>query len=352
MQGYGSAWGDQPYQSRQGFRMLGNHRFLDLARERYVAFDLETTGFHPRSCRIIEIGAVRVVRGKVDAEFDMLVDPECGIPPRITELTGINQMMVQGQPVIREALGKFLEFAGSDILVAHNADFDLSFVRYWAGQTGLRMAGSYADSLEIAREYWPETASHKLQDMARLIGYQVTGAHRSVDDCLTLKALIDAAMKRSGRDDGQTVPEAHRAAVQMLTAAEAEDPLLMSVDCRYVPQFAGIGNLWQLRAVIRKAWCRESSASPESWSEEQPWTGEEDVTARLVYDMCGCGIVKTQKGYANRIGNQCRNVASNEEETEYSILEVSSQVCGTGRDYERYRSLQRRIKQILAGAGR
>ena len=143
---------DQPYMSRQGFRMLGNHRFLEMAQDRYVAFDLETTGFHPRSCRILELGAVRVVRGRVEAEFDMLVDPECAIPDRITELTGINQMMVMGQPLIGEALEAFLDFAGRDPLIAHNADFDLSFLKHWTGVSGLAMPDTYADSLEIARD--------------------------------------------------------------------------------------------------------------------------------------------------------------------------------------------------------
>lgn len=339
---------DQPYMSRQGFRMLGNHRFLEMAQDRYVAFDLETTGFHPRSCRILELGAVRVVRGRVEAEFDMLVDPECAIPDRITELTGINQMMVMGQPLIGEALEAFLDFAGRDPLIAHNADFDLSFLKYWTGVSGLAMPDTYADSLEIAREYWPETVSHKLQDMARLIGYTVTGAHRSVDDCLTLKALIDAAMKRAGMSN--PVPEAHRRAIAHIMRGRVRDPWLEGIACIYVPQFAGIENLWQLRAVMEKAWCRESSAAPEKWTDQAPWTGQADVTARLVYSMCGGGIVRTGSGYANVIGSMCRDILTNETVAGPGKPCDAKMLCGTGSDYERFRALQRNIRRLLTGA--
>ena len=94
----------------------------------YVVFDLETTGFSPDQCRIIEIGAVRVEKGRITQRFSSFVNPEVPIPFRIEELTGINDNMVLDAPTIDRILPEFMEFCDGCAMVAHNASFDMSFI--------------------------------------------------------------------------------------------------------------------------------------------------------------------------------------------------------------------------------
>ena len=94
----------------------------------YVVFDLETTGFSPHQNKIIEIGAVKVVKGQVVDTFSEFVNPQVPIPYQIENLTGINDRMVMDAPVIEEILPRFMAFCTGSVMVAHNADFDMSFI--------------------------------------------------------------------------------------------------------------------------------------------------------------------------------------------------------------------------------
>lgn len=93
-----------------------------------MVFDLETTGFSPDKNKIIEIGAVKVVHGEITERFSTFVNPEVPIPYRIEELTSIRDDMVIDAPKIETILPQFMEFCGDAIMVAHNADFDMSFI--------------------------------------------------------------------------------------------------------------------------------------------------------------------------------------------------------------------------------
>ena len=94
----------------------------------YVVFDLETTGFSTAANKIIEIGAVKVLNGKITDKFSTFVNPEVPIPYKIEELTSINDNMVLDAPTIEEILPKFLEFSEGCVMVAHNASFDMGFI--------------------------------------------------------------------------------------------------------------------------------------------------------------------------------------------------------------------------------
>ena len=95
---------------------------------RFIAFDLETTGFLPGMDQITEIGAVRFENGQVDAVFSTLVNPRKPIPEIVTKITGITDEMVKDAPLIDSLLESFAEFCGNDIIVAHNAPFDVQFL--------------------------------------------------------------------------------------------------------------------------------------------------------------------------------------------------------------------------------
>ena len=109
----------------------------------YVVFDIETTGFHPSKNKIIEIGAVKVVNGEITDRFSEFINPRVPIPFTIERLTGINDAMVCDAPGVEEILPKFLSFCEGCVLVAHNASFDTSFIRYNAEQLGIEFPPTY-----------------------------------------------------------------------------------------------------------------------------------------------------------------------------------------------------------------
>ena len=148
----------------------------------FVVFDLETTGFSPMSCQIIEIGAVRVEDGKIVERFSTFVNPKVPIPFRIEQLTSINDSMVMDAPVIEEVLPKFLEFCSGAVMVAHNADFDMSFVEFNCDRLGIPHDFTYIDTVGMARFLLPSLNRFKLDTVAKALEIPLGHHHRAVDD--------------------------------------------------------------------------------------------------------------------------------------------------------------------------
>ncbi len=148
----------------------------------YVVFDLETTGFLFEKNNIIEIGAVKVENGVITDKFSSYVNPNEPIPFRIEQLTGINDSMVADAPAIAEVLPKFLEFCEGSVLVAHNADFDIGFVRANAERLGIAFDPTYLDTVALARVLLPNLAKYKLDNVAKALGVTLENHHRAVDD--------------------------------------------------------------------------------------------------------------------------------------------------------------------------
>lgn len=148
----------------------------------FVIFDIETTGFSPIANRIIEIGAVKIKNGKEESTFSAFVNPDVPIPYRIEKLTGISDNMVLDAPMIREVLPKFLEFCGDSILVAHNANFDMSFILENARKQKIPTDFTYVDTVGIARMLLPGQSKHTLDAVAKTLGVSLENHHRAVDD--------------------------------------------------------------------------------------------------------------------------------------------------------------------------
>lgn len=166
--------------------------------EDYVVLDLETTGLDPKWDEIIEIGALRVRGGVVEATYQSLVNPKCEIDSFITELTGITNEMLLDAPEIGAVLPAFREFIGEDIVMGHNVNFDVNFLYDRSEKLGLEpFSNDFVDTMRISRRLYREERHHRLIDMAqRLCGFKEDDtAHRALSDVEVTKACYDTMIR-------------------------------------------------------------------------------------------------------------------------------------------------------------
>ena len=159
--------------------------------QEFVVFDLETTGLSFHEDRITEIGAAIYKDGKMERRFQTFVDPERPLPARIVELTGITDDMLRGAPKLEEAIPAFLEFCGDRPLAAHNADFDVSFVKAACQTLGREFEPTYIDTLVLAQSLLPGLNRHKLNVVADALGLPDFNHHRAVDDAMTVGYMLE-----------------------------------------------------------------------------------------------------------------------------------------------------------------
>jgi DNA polymerase-3 subunit epsilon len=167
----------------------------------FTVVDLETTGGSHRDCAITEIGAVKVCGGEVLGEFQTLVNPAQSIPPFIAVLTAITDSMVAGAPRLVDALPAFLEFARGTVLVAHNAPFDLGFLRAGCEELGvLWPAFDSLDTARLARRVLTrdEAPNCKLSSLAQLFRTTTTPDHRALHDARATVDVLHALIGRLG----------------------------------------------------------------------------------------------------------------------------------------------------------
>ena len=148
----------------------------------YCVLDLETTGLSFRTEKITEVGIMKVKNGEVIDEFSCFVNPEKPIPQKVVEVTNITDDMVKDAETIDKVFPKILEFVGDSILVAHNADFDIGFLKYNASQLGYELNNTYLDTLRLAKSLFPDFKKYKLGFIADKLGIVVEVAHRALDD--------------------------------------------------------------------------------------------------------------------------------------------------------------------------
>ena len=174
--------------------------------ETYIIFDIETTGLKPDTEAITEIGAVKLMDGKVVDTFSKFVNPQKPIPPEITNLTGISDDMVKDAPNIDEILPKFLEFCGKNTVVAHNATFDVSFITAAATRLGLEFENKVLDTVMLSKTLFPEEKKHNLEVLCQRLGVSLQNHHRALDDALATKdAFVKMMEMKEKRED--LIPE-------------------------------------------------------------------------------------------------------------------------------------------------
>ena len=175
-------YGVEGYLVNNGMPVVLNENGKSTLDDTYVVFDLETTGFSSKNDKIIEIGAVKIKEGYIVDRFSEFVNPEMRIPYNITELTSITDEMVENAETIEKILPKFLEFCKDSVIVAHNAGFDVGFIKKNARDIGEEFDYPVLDTVPLARYLYPELKKVKLNIVAKHLGVSLENHHRAVDD--------------------------------------------------------------------------------------------------------------------------------------------------------------------------
>lgn len=228
---------------------------------RYIIFDLETTGLSAATERIIEIGAVKVENGEISESFDLFVDPEKTITPEITRLTSITNEMVAGAPKEADALEQFFRFCdGCDILVAHNADFDMGFLRAAIRRCGREEDPVQIDTLVMARAMYPELKKHKLDTIAERLGVTQKHHHRADDDARVLAEIFLKMVQKLVEDAGITkVMDINHSMGQQNTAKTHPYHIVLLVQNQ-----TGLKNLYKIISASHLEYFQKKPRIPKS----------------------------------------------------------------------------------------
>ena len=163
--------------------MITNPKDKKIDEEEFVVFDIETTGLNSHTNKIIEIGAVKIKSGRIIDRYSQLINPGISIPYHITEITSITNEQVANQPKIDEVIGKFVDFIGDAVLVAHNAPFDMGFIKRDIKEyLNIDLENSVIDTLQMARDLFPDFKKYGLGDLNKSLGLALEKHHRAVDD--------------------------------------------------------------------------------------------------------------------------------------------------------------------------
>ena len=206
----------------------------------YCVFDLETTGISHITEKITEVGIIKIKNGEVIDTFECFVNPEKPIPQKVVEVTHITDDMVKDAETIDKVMPKILEFMGDSVLVAHNADFDIGFMKYNCEKLGLKLDNTYIDTLRLARAMFPEFTKYKLGIIAEKLGIKVDVAHRALDDVKTLVAVFKEMIERAKEKKAKIIDDFDN---------------VFEADCRKLPSYhaiilaqnyVGLKNLYKL----------------------------------------------------------------------------------------------------------
>lgn len=228
--------------------------------EEVIVFDIETTGLSAQTCKITEIGAVRVQNGEVKEVYNSLVNPGEPIPEEIVRLTGITDEMVQDARTIDAVLPEFLAFVGDRMLIAHNAGFDISFIRRAAEELGLPFNNSYLDTVSMSRYVNPDLNRHKLDVLANYYHLGDFNHHRASDDAEML-AMIYYKMIDKLADEGIHSMEELNTAM-----SERSDPLKLKTyhQIILVKNQVGLKNLYRLVSDSYLKYYRKNPRIPKT----------------------------------------------------------------------------------------
>ena len=208
----------------------------------YCILDIETTGLSFRTEKITELGAVIYKNGEIIDEFECFVNPEKPIPEEVVKVTNITDDMVKDAETIETILPKFLDFIGDRIIVAHNADFDVGFIKYNAEKIGIKLENTYIDTLRLAKDLFPDYKKYKLGIIAENLGIKVDVAHRALDDVITLTKVFKVMQNMLIEKGAKTVED-----INILESGKADFKKLPTYHAIILAKnYVGLKNLYKL----------------------------------------------------------------------------------------------------------
>lgn len=176
---------DQQYQElEKEYKFLSRARGESFDSLTYVIFDLETTGLEPTIHEITEIGAIKTKGAELENIYSTLIKPKAPISAEITRLTGIDDSLVADAPGIETVLPKFLDYVGEAVLIAHNSDFDVSFLKSQINRFNKEktLANNVLCTVKLSRLLLPQLPNHKLHTVAGHFGFETKNRHRAMGD--------------------------------------------------------------------------------------------------------------------------------------------------------------------------
>ena len=215
----------------------------------YCVLDLETTGFSAKTEKITEIGIMKVKNGEVIDEFSCFVNPEKHIPQRVSEVTNITDDMVKDAKTIKDVFPDVLEFLGdpnNTVIVAHNANFDVGFLKQNAINLGYKFDYTYLDTLSLAKDLFPNYKKYKLGRIAENLGIKVEVAHRALDDVDTTVKVFRVMMDMLKEKGAKTVADIDQLAADEETKKEEYKKLKTYHAIILAKNYVGLRNLYRL----------------------------------------------------------------------------------------------------------
>ena len=212
----------------------------------YCVLDLETTGFSPVTEKITEIGVMKIKDGKVIDKFSCFVNPQKSIPMRVVEITKITDDMVRDAETIEKVFPKMLEFIEGSVLVAHNAEFDIGFLKHNARVLGYDFDFTYLDTLSLAKEIFPDFKTYKLGRIAKNLGIKVEVAHRALDDVDTTVKVFNIMIENLKERGAETLEDIDIYASDEESKKQAYKKVKTNHIIILAKNYVGLKNLYKL----------------------------------------------------------------------------------------------------------
>ncbi len=212
----------------------------------YCVLDLETTGFSAATEKITEIGIMKLEGGKVIDQFSCFVNPEKPISPRVVEVTNITDDMVRDAETIDKVFPKMLDFINGSVLVAHNASFDVGFLKHNARVLGYEFDFTYLDTLSLAQELFPDFKTYKLGRIAKNLGIKVEVAHRALDDVDTTVKMFNVMLEKLKERGAKTLEDIDKYGSDEESKKEEYKKLRTYHAIIFAKDYVGLKNLYKL----------------------------------------------------------------------------------------------------------
>lgn len=301
----------------------------------YVVFDIETTGLSAINDMITEIGAIRVVNGEIKDTYSQLINPERPIPEFITNLTGITDEMVKDKPTIKDVIGDFNNFIKDDVLVAHNATFDIGFIREKMRLNNIELTNPVLDTLELSRSVFPELKSHKLNLVAKHLGISLDNHHRAVDDAQATAEIFIKIMDLLSENDITKFKQINN--LNSSSDILKDRPFHVII---LVKNLIGLKNLYKLVSESHMKYFHRQPRIPKSLLEEHR-------EGLFIGSACEAG--ELYKGIiSNKSTNEIRDIVKFYDYLEIQPIENNMYLVREGivKDEDQLRDINKKIYQL------